>query len=256
MRRRKNMPNSSDIFVIAHRGSSGVTPENTMIAFKRSIEEGSNAIELDIHLSKDNEIIVCHDATVNRTTNGTGYIREMDLSELKQLDAGSWFAGQFAGETLPLLKEVFECVPNYTLINIEIKNAYEGHLLRPLLDLIMKYDRTDSVVISSFDHKFLKLLKLQEPKIKIGVLISCNMVNVLKYIDSMEVEVYSIHPDYKLVDKEDIQEAVKRGIQVFPYTIDSIKTLHAAIDSGVTGIMTNYPSRLKNIINLRRNRST
>jgi glycerophosphoryl diester phosphodiesterase len=241
------MPNLNKVLTIAHRGSSGERPENTMIAFKRSIEEGSDAIELDIQLSKDNEIIVCHDTTVNRTTNGTGYIRDMDLSTLKQLDAGSWFAKQFAGETLPLLNEVFELVPNHILINVEIKNKYEGHLLRPLLELIKKYNRTDSVVISSFDHKFLKLLKLQEPKLKVGVLISCNMVNVMKYIDSMEIEVYSIHPNYKFIDKEDIQEAVKRGIEVFPYTIDSNESLLTAINSGVTGIMTNYPSRLEKI---------
>jgi glycerophosphoryl diester phosphodiesterase len=248
------MPNLNKMRIIAHRGSSGEAPENTMIAFKRSIEEGSDAIELDIHLSKDNEIIVCHDATVNRTTNGTGYIRDMDLSALKQLDAGSWFAERFAGETLPLLNEVFELVPNHILINVEIKNKYEGHLLRPLLELIMKYNRIDSVVISSFDHKFLKLLKFQEPKIKIGVLISSNMINVMKYIDSMEIEVYSIHPNYKFMDNEDIQEVVKQGLEVYPYTIDSLEALQSAIDSGVTGIMTNYPLRLKDIINLRQNR--
>src|SRR4051812_48518505 len=113
-----NMLKPNKVLTIAHRGSSGETPENTMIAFKRCIEEGSDAIELDIHLSKDNKIIVCHDDTVNRTTNGMGYIRELNSSELKQLDAGSWFAEEFAGETLPLLEEVFELVPDHIMINV------------------------------------------------------------------------------------------------------------------------------------------
>ncbi|AXF55531.1 glycerophosphodiester phosphodiesterase family protein [Salicibibacter kimchii] len=114
---------------IAHRGYSREAPENTFAAFRRAIEKGASGIELDVHVSKDGELVVMHDDDVSRTTNGKGLVRDMTASELKRLDAGSWFGEPYRGEEVPFLEEVLHFVPPEVLINIEIKNIpifYEG----------------------------------------------------------------------------------------------------------------------------------
>lgn len=242
------MLNHLKVLSIAHRGSSGEAPENTMAAFKLAIEERADAIELDVHLSKDQHIIVCHDDSVNRTTNGTGSIGDMTVDELKRLDAGAWFKPVFAGETLPLLEEVFELVPEHIMINIEIKNSHGGQMLSRISEYIKRYNRAESVVVSSFDHRCLKQLKVLDPTIRIGVLLSHQLVDVAQYMDLMGVEVYSIHPNHKLADSEELLRLSEKGYKVFPYTIDQDSQFQEVIDAGASGIITNYPGKLKRLL--------
>src|SRR5690625_6609337 len=109
--------------IIAHRGASGNAPENTLAAFQLAVEEGADGIELDVHLSKDGELVVIHDDTLDRTTNGTGRVQDKDLDELKTYDAGSWFDSKFASERIPLLQEVIDILPDDVFLNVEIKNS-------------------------------------------------------------------------------------------------------------------------------------
>src|SRR5262245_43372391 len=116
-------------YVVAHRGGRKWAPENTMAAFKKAIDAGVYGIELDIHRSKSGELMVIHDETVNRTTNGTGLIKDMTFAELQKLDAGSWFAPSFKDERVPLLSEVLALINGKCVLNVEIKNipvAYPG----------------------------------------------------------------------------------------------------------------------------------
>ncbi|MDQ0896529.1 glycerophosphodiester phosphodiesterase family protein [Paenibacillus sp. V4I7] len=141
------------LLVIAHRGAKGEAPENTMAAFRLGLEQGCDAIELDIHLSKDGEIVVIHDDTMHRTTDISGKVNELTLAELKQADAGRWFHEKYAGERVPLLEEVFDLVPANIMINVEVKYSYGRKLESALVELMRRKNRIHNVVVSSFDHK-------------------------------------------------------------------------------------------------------
>lgn len=238
------MLNQSKVLSIAHRGSSGEAPENTLAAFRLAVEQQADGIELDVHLSKDQQIVVCHDETVDRTTNGTGMIRDMNAEELKKLDAGSWFHPQFSTETIPLLEEVFQLVPDHMIINIEIKNSDGGQILQHLSQHIKRYHRTNSVIVSSFDHRCLKELKLMDPTIRIGLLLAHQLVDLVQYVDLMGVEVYSIHPHHAIADPGEMRRLIEKGYKIFIYTIDQEAQFQKAMEAGITGIITNYPQRL------------
>ncbi|GAA4839573.1 glycerophosphodiester phosphodiesterase [Paenibacillus vulneris] len=233
--------------IIAHRGAKGHAPENTLGAFRLGVEQGCEAIELDVHLSADGEIIVCHDETLNRTTNGTGKIIDKTLAEIQALDAGSWHSEVYRGEKVPTLGEVFDLVPDSIMINVEVKNSYDGRMDRKLVEFLRERSLFDRVVVSSFDHKCLCAIKRLEPKVKIGLLYQLRLADAAAYAKTLGVDVYSLHPDYRIVDKEDVEKADRAGIQVYPYTANDEKDLRALMDLGVSGIITDFPDRLKEI---------
>lgn len=237
--------------MIAHRGASGNAPENTLAAFQLAIEEGAEGIELDVHLSKDGELIVIHDDTLNRTTNGTGPVNEKELDELKTYDAGSWFDPKFSSESIPLLQEVMDIVPNDMFINVEIKNfptIHEG-IEQKLVDVLKQSERLSTTVISSFDHESLRKVKQLAPELKIGILYSLNFVDILAYLKLFkDEEVYSLHPSHKAIYNQDLQPLLDAGLQIYPYTVNDderAKHLHA---KGVSGLITNYPDQIRQTI--------
>ena len=116
------MLDSGSPWVVAHRGDSRFCPENTMSAFRSAMEKGAEMIECDIHLSRDRILVVIHDSSLDRTTNGSGNIVERDFKELSQLDCGNWFSDQFSGETLPKLEQLLEEASGKILLNLEIKS--------------------------------------------------------------------------------------------------------------------------------------
>jgi glycerophosphoryl diester phosphodiesterase len=236
------------IRVIAHRGAAGEAPENTLSAFKLGLEQGCDAIELDVHLSKDGELIVIHDATVNRTTNLQGAVNEMTVAELKKADAGSWFHERYAGERIPLLDEVFELVPPEVMINVEIKGSYGRRLEPALAALMRKADRVHNVVVSSFDFKSLQTLKLFEPEAKLGLLYDLSVARHADMAKLVSSPVYSLHPNFKRLDKADVEDAVASGLQLYAYTINDEAKMRQAIAYGVSGIITDYPARLKALL--------
>lgn len=221
-----------------------MAPENTLGAFQLGLDQGCEGIELDIHLTADGEIVVCHDLTLDRTTNGKGRIVEKKLSEIKTLDAGSWFGDEYKGETIPTLNEVMDLVPDSIMINVEIKYAYEGQIEHKLLDLLKQRSRLNNVVISSFDHKCVRRIKLLEPKAKIGLLYQSNLLDPTAYARSFDVDVYSLHPYYQLLDAVDVQKATESGLYVYPYTANAESDLLRLTQIGVSGIITDYPGRL------------
>ncbi len=163
--------------VWAHRGASGYYPENTMTSFEGAIKQNADGIELDVHLSKDGYLIVCHDETLNRTTNGKGFIKQFDLYELKQLDAGSWYDKKYKGEKMPLLEEVIDLIKGTNMdLNIELKAGsifYPG-IEEKVLKMIEKYNIKEQVIISSFDHYALVKIKSLDSEIKTGILLYKN----------------------------------------------------------------------------------
>jgi glycerophosphoryl diester phosphodiesterase len=243
--------NKEKTIIIGHRGAAGEAPENTLGSFRLALEQGAEALELDIHETADGELIVCHDSTVNRTTNGQGAISLMTVQELKKLDAGSWFNPRFAAERLPLLEEVFALVPEEIVVNVEVKCEYSVRLEARLVELLHQYNRLQSVIVSSFNHKILVRLKRTEPALKIGLLYTANFQSHRQMAESAGVEVFSLHPYYRLIDAEDVEDALQNGLRVYPYTINEEAELHKALAAGVSGIITDYPARLKALLDSR-----
>jgi glycerophosphoryl diester phosphodiesterase len=234
--------------VIGHRGAAGDAPENTLASFQLALEQGADGIELDIHLTKDGEIVVCHDPTIDRTTNGSGYIVEMQVAEIKRFDAGGWFSQQYAGESIPTLAEVFDQVPDNIMINIEIKYSYKGQLETRLIDFLRKRNRFENVVISSFDHKCMQRIKKTERMAKIGLLYVANLIDHAGYANQLGVDVYSIHPHYQLIEKDDVLKAKAAGLKVYPFTINSDEDFRKMLDYGVSGIITDFPAKLVQLL--------
>jgi glycerophosphoryl diester phosphodiesterase len=234
--------------IIGHRGAAGEAPENTLTSFPLALEQGADMLELDVHLTKDSEIIVCHDETVNRTTNGSGAITDLAMDELQRLDAGSWFHERFAGERLPTLQQVFEQVPACIKINVEVKCLYSPALSDRLRELVQQYDRWDSVVLSGFSHKLLYQLKQDEPRFSVGLLYCSDFVQHRLAAEASGMPVYSLHPFHMLIQPEDIADLNAHGIQTYPYTVNQETHMRRLIDAGVSGIITDYPARLKELL--------
>lgn len=231
--------------IFAHRGASADAPENTLPAFQKAIDQGCRAIELDVHLSKDEELVVCHDETIDRTTDGTGYIRDQTLSSLQQRDAGLWFSADFHGIRLPKLDEVLEICHQNVLINIEIKNipfTYKG-IEEKILKTIRRFGFLENTIISSFDHHALKRVQDLQFNMKLGILLANHLIDPWGYIKNAKLHAYSIHPLYNFVDEEFVQESHKAGYQVFPFTVDDRKVYQDLRQMGVDGIFTNIPAR-------------
>lgn len=241
------MPNTKPL-VIAHRGSSKEAPENTMAAFRLALEQGCDAIEIDIHLSADRRIIVCHDATIDRTTNGTGAIKEMTAAQLRQYDAGSWFGESFAGERLPLLDEMLDLVPASIGINIEIKSYQNPDVIGTVLELLESRNRLDSVFFSCFGHDCMVRLKQAAPKARVGLLYDTDAAECLTYFKLQQVEGYSLHPHHACVDGSYIESAKAQGLQIYPWTVDEPERLRELIRAGASGIITNRPQLMRELL--------
>lgn len=231
--------------IFAHRGASSEAPENTLPAFQRAIDQGCKAIELDVHLTRDEELIVCHDETIDRTTDGTGYIIDQTLTSLQQRDAGSWFSEEFEGTRLPRLDEVLEICHDQIVINIEIKNIpfiYKG-IEEKILQTIRRFGFLENTIISSFDHHALLRVQYLQSNMKIGVLLANHLIDLWGYLKNAKLHAYSIHPVYTFVDDEFVQKCHKAGYKVFPFTVDDRKVYQDLKLMDIDGIFTNIPAR-------------
>lgn len=235
-------------WIIAHRGASGDAPENTLSAFRLAVEQGCHAIELDVRMSRDGHLVVCHDATVDRTTNGKGAIHRLTLHELQRLDAGGWFAPNYAGEGIPALEQVFQLLPAHIWVNIEVKHHYRGRIEEPLIRMLRQYERVNGAVISSFDPLCLVRLKRKEPALRAGLLFSSMWRRNQARLLLMRTELFSLHPKHHLVETKPILQLIGEGFPVFPYTINKEQEMHAALERGVAGIITDYPARLRQVL--------
>ncbi|MBD0381776.1 glycerophosphodiester phosphodiesterase [Paenibacillus sedimenti] len=240
--------NGQKPIIIGHRGAAGEAPENTLASFALALEQGAQGLELDVHITKDGQIVVCHDHTLDRTTNGSGLICEQAWEDIQRLDAGAWFADAFRGERVPLLSEVFELVPAGILINVEVKHAYEGRMEQALLAFLRESGRINDVVISSFDHKCICRIKQAEPSAKVGLLYAANLVDHAAYAKQIGVDVFSLHPHYHSIDKGDVDGAAAAGLAVYPYTVNHAEDFQHMIAIGVSGIITDFPGRLRDLL--------
>lgn len=229
--------------IIAHRGYRTKYPENTLAAFGAALDIGAQMIELDVMLTRDRKMVVIHDATLERTTDGHGQVYSYTLKELKELDAGSWFHPRFAGERLPALEEVLDLVRGRALLNIEIKsNAYEARhppdaIEKQVVELVRRKNVLTSVLISSFEWKILENVASMEdaPAIALISKYPAEGDNVKLCI---RLRAFSWHPNCRELQYDQVKIMHEEGIRVFPYNVDSPGEYHRMIRLDVDGIIT------------------
>jgi len=236
--------------VIAHRGASHVAPENTMAAYKKAIEMGADGIEIDVQLSKDGQLVVIHDQTLNRTSNKTGFVRDFTLKELKSFDFGSWFSPDFAGQTIPTLEEVLDLLsPTGMLLIIEIKNGpiFYDNIEKKVADMVSGYNMLDRAIISSFNHYSLVEIKKYCPKLATGALYAAGIYEPWEYAKRIGAE--AIHPLFYNIVPQVMEGCLRNGIKVNPYTVDQPEYIKNVALAGVSGIITNVPDTALKVLN-------
>ena len=219
---------------IGHRGAMGYEPENTLLSFKKALDLQVDAIELDVHLCKTGEVVVIHDDTVDRTTNGKGYVAEKTFSELRLLDAGK-------GQKIPALQEVFDLIKRKIKINIELKGRETA---KPVSEIIEKYVRGkgwsyDDFFVSSFNHHELLEFSKLKPEIKIGLVTTNASLDL-----AVKIKAHSVNVRYDVVNEDFVSTAHKKRLMVFAWTVNNSKDIKRIKSYGVDGIFSDFPDRL------------
>ena len=233
-----------------HRGFSGKYPENTKLAFQKAIETpGCDGIEMDVHLTKDGELVIIHDELLDRTcVNMKGYVKDYTLDELKKADLSFRFAGQVEPQRIMTLREYLELLePTRLITNIELKTGifvYEG-IEKKVLDLVREFDMVDRIIISSFNHYSVMRAKAICPEIKCGLLTESWILSPGKYVKDAGVECY--HPIFYNNTKEIVDEIKKEGIEINTWTVNNETDIRAMISVGVDTIIGNFPDRITKI---------
>ncbi len=224
--------------IIAHRGASGYEPENTLAAFQKAIAIGVDIIELDVFVIKTGEVVVIHDDTVSRTTNGTGRISQYTLNKLKMLDAGN-------GEKVPLLTEVLDLIDKRIPVNIEMKGS---RIAQPVANIIRYYVnrkgwKDSHFIVSSSNYSELKRFAEIRPTVRIGTLFRGEPPyrRVLAKTDNG----FSANLNKSFISPESIKASHEKGLKVYAYTVNDIRSARRFKKLKVDGIFTDYPDRLQ-----------
>lgn len=229
--------------VYAHRGYSGKYPENTMLAFKKAAETGCDGIELDVQLTSDGQVVIIHDEKIDRTTDGTGNVKDYTLEELKQFNAAASWNGKYGFEPIPTLEEYFQWVKDTDLVtNIEIKSGvyYYEELEEKTLALVRKYGLEKKIIFSSFLHSSITLLRKLAPEIPCGALVEYeNLGNPGYYCEKFDFQYY--HPGMKALTEEMVQSCKEHNIPLNVWTINDMGALEQLYEWGCEGVISNFP---------------
>lgn len=248
-----------DIVNVSHRGASAYAPEHTIAAYEMGEKMHGDYIELDLQMTKDGHLIAMHDVTLDRTTDGTGSIKDYTLNEIKQLDAGSWFnekypyasKAEYEGLKVPTLEEVFKKFGKNNSYYIETKSpdVYPG-MEKELLRLVEKYKiNKDKLLVQSFSPQSLKVMNELDPSIKLVQLISYKANAEITNEEIMEIKQYAmgIGPNHTYLNEEYVQKVVNSGLELHPYTVNDKERMKQLINWGVTGMFTNHPDLLHDV---------
>ena len=216
---------------IGHRGAKGYEPENTLVSFQKAIDLNVDGVELDVHLSSDGALIVIHDETIDRTTNGKGFVNQFTASKLKKYG-------------IPTLIEVLDLAKKRCFVTIELKGIGTE---KPVVELIEHFSTEKNwnykkFLVSSFDWTMLEEVQLLHPKIRIGVLTEESIEAALAF--AKKVNAYSIHPDYRLLTKENVALMQENGFEVYPWTVNSKEDIQKIKSFNINGIISDFPDRI------------
>lgn len=219
------------MYKIGHRGAKGYVAENTLASFQKAIELGVDGIELDVHLSSDEKVMVIHDDTIERTTSQKGFVKDFTSKELEQLG-------------IPTLMSVFESVNRKCFINVELKTYETSDKVTKLIERYVseKGWKYDDFIVSSFDWNALQQVHFLNDKIRIGVLTNTDLDLALAL--AKFIRAYSIHPYYHLLTTENVANMQLKNFKVYPWTINEPTAIIFVKSLNVDGIITDFPDRL------------
>ncbi len=232
--------------IFGHRGAMANAPMNTLAAFQAALEQGADGIELDVHLSQDEQLVVVHDFAVDETTDGSGDVMHLTLSELKRLDAGGWFSVDFAGARIPTLAEVFDAFAGKLYFNVELKSRpADGRALETAVaDCIRRHSMTEQTIVSSFDAQCLQRFRLICPQVMMAYL---HGPHVSALMDEVSHE--ARHPWHDVIDEAYMRWARAAGYLVNAWTVNDAERACALQNLGVNGIITDSPAATISALN-------
>ncbi len=236
--------------IYAHRGFSGKYPENTMLAFEKAIEAGAEGIEFDVHLIKDDSLVIIHDETLDRTTDGTGLVKDYTFDELQKFDASASFVGQYGANRIPKLRDYFELVkdiPDFKT-NIELKTSVFEY--RPIEEMVIamieEYKLQDSIILSSFNHYTIMRCKQINPEIQAGFLSGDWIYNFGAYTKQYGVE--CCHPCFRSLTQEVVDEMKANNRVINTWTVNEYDDIRRLADMGIDGLIGNFPDRMVELL--------
>lgn len=237
--------------ILAHRGASHRAPENTMAAFRLAVEMGADGIELDVQRSKDGEAVVIHNFTVDQTTDGHGQVKDLTLAELQRLDAGGWYAAEFAGERIPTLTQVLHELGPRLVLNLELKTAtlFTDGLESEVVRLIEDTNMVHQVIVSSFNPLALWRVRRLNRHISTGLLYAPDQPRYLRdrWLQSL-ARPNALHPRWDMIDEQTVVAAHRQQLAVNPWTCNEPEAMLRLIGWGVDAIITDRPDLLRQLL--------
>lgn len=234
---------------IAHRGDPMKRPQNTRSSFLSALEYDIDMIETDVNMTRDGHLVIIHDQTVDFTSNGKGEVYSHTLADLRRLDFGAWMGPGFSGETIMTIEELIETVQGRGIaLNIEIKNGpriYDG-IEEKVVSVLNNCAASDRVIVSSFDHSAIKRVKSIAPDMLCGILFSGALIDPITPARLAGAD--GLHPEYSWVHEPLVAAAQSAGMFVNVWTVDSQEQMKRMAALGVTGIISNYPERLVDVL--------
>lgn len=247
---KRNLRKSNSVMKIGHRGAAGYCPENTFASFKQALEMGVDYLEIDVQMTKDGELVVIHDPTVNRTTNGKGKVKDFTLQEIQSLDAGSWFGPKFAGEKIPAFNEFLKEYAGKTGLVIELKKpelypGIEEKVANELKKRKLDITEDNKIIVQSFDRESLKLFHTLLPSIPIGVLVKYSGRGISKK-ELLSFSQYAsyVNPKITMVNQRLIRRLHHHGFKTIIWTVKNKYEMKAIENFQLDGIVSDFPDYL------------
>jgi len=235
------LPSPHDFLIIAHRGASSYAPENTMAAFDLALQMEASHLELDVHLTRDDHLVVIHDATVDRTTNGTGPVADQTLTVLQTLDAGAWFGEAFAGARIPTLADVLTRYQGRAHLHIELK-GHTAHLPQRTVDLVRAHGMAQHVTFTSFQHPHLRTMRAYAPELPTGWLVGEISEAVIAQAHALGCT--QLCPRAPLVTPEIVQRLHAERFRVRAWGVANEAMMRQVVEAGADGMTVNFPDKL------------
>lgn len=236
--------------IIAHRGANKLAPQNTLAAFRKATEYDIDGFEMDVHLSKDGKIVVCHNYEIDETSNGKGSIKDMTFEELRSYDFGGYFSEEFAGEKIPALEEFLEIAKGYDTVNIEVKTPPEKNdLVKKTIECVRKFGMEKQVILSCFTKECMVESKELAPEIRTGFLYDMRSKEVMEVMTDpaafcKKYNLDALHPLVMLVSEEFVKKCQDGNIDLNVWTVNDPDAAATLSEWGITSLITDVPEVL------------